>query len=197
MQASESSAAPGTVTRLDRRGPSRGLARLLFLLCAGGLAILPTQSPSQTVAPARERSISQAWIEAVGRGLYVVVTDPHGRMESIADTGASSIPNFEMDSIPLHETPGPRIYGTHIVLEPDTGRYVLRVVCPEPRIVYLVTSRDLMADCFASDSMAIAARDTASWSIEYSPAARTTYGPCWIRIRQLAKPTRAPTAKDH
>ena len=174
------------------------LAWLLLLLCAGGLAMPPEVNTGVTWTPdanssRRDRSISQAWIEVVGRGLYVVVTDPHGRVESIADTGASCIPNFSMDSIPIHERPEQGfIYGTHIVLEPEPGRYDLRVASPESRLVHLVTRRTLMADCGAHDSMAVAAHDTVSWSIEYSPAAKTSAGPCWIRIRRPGSPGGRP-----
>ncbi len=188
------SSSRGAASVPARRGLRRSPARLLLLLCASSLAILPAIGPHATAAQApsslhRDPSISRAWIEVMGRGLHVVVTDPQGRVESIADTGASRIPNFSMDSIPIHDRPGaPRIYCTHILLEPEQGEYIIRVVSPESRMVYLDTRRWLMADCGALDSLAVAAHDTALWSIEYSPPAQSSRGPCWIRIGRPRAP---------
>jgi len=173
---------------------------LLLFLCAGGLGILPAVHPRAFAAQAPNTlplhpKVSRAWIFVVGERLHVAVTDPFGRVQSTDDT-SKTIPNFSMDSSPIHDRPGvPIIYGTHMVLEPDTGRYVIRVVSPESRTIHLVTRRWLMADCGASDSMKVAAHDTASWSIEYSPAESSNTGPCWIHIRRLSAPMHHKTTK--
>ncbi len=168
------------------------------LLCGTGLVILAGFDLGAMAAPAPrpqhpDPSISRAWIQVVGHGLFVRVTDPRGRVESTADTGTSCIPDFGMDSIPIHDTPGvPPIHGTHILLEPEPGRYVLRVTGPEGRPVHLVTRRWRMGNCIATDSAILAARDTVTWWIEYSPAAKDGRGPCWIHIGRLDTLARAP-----
>jgi len=154
---------------------------LLFALAVGGL---PATSDAAGAGRAHDRS-SDVTIVVQGVCLRVSIRDPLGRVTTWdGENVANGIPGCDAQ---------PEVYGPY---PPELGRYTLRRavrgtyrLCLEPRadsceaIVWAEYGTRIGCGGEGAETVRLTRGATATWSISWSPAARTDT--CWVQMRRV------------